>query len=136
MEARRAALASLRGTPTEEEEIRKREEVLALEAVERNLELKRLETRERQVAHAEDDVGVSEVRVQEEVTHRVDEARVDLESRHDLKLKLVEDGAAGRTAALKFRLVEVEWREEGAASSLASAQAELASAHAELLFLR
>ena len=36
MEARRAALASLRGTPIEEEEIRKREEALVLEAVERD----------------------------------------------------------------------------------------------------
>ena len=33
MEARRATLASLRGTPAEEEELRKREEVLALEAM-------------------------------------------------------------------------------------------------------
>ena len=39
VEARRAALASLRGTPAEEEEIPKREEAQALEAVERSLEL-------------------------------------------------------------------------------------------------
>ena len=50
MEARRAALASLRGTPAQEEEVRKREEALTLEAVERSLELEQLETRERQVA--------------------------------------------------------------------------------------
>ena len=55
MEAHRAALASFRGTPTDEEEIRKHKEVLALEVVERNLELERLETRE--LALAEDDVG-------------------------------------------------------------------------------
>ena len=42
VEARRAAPASLRGTPAEEEEVRKREEALALEAVERRLELERL----------------------------------------------------------------------------------------------
>ena len=47
VEARKAALASLRGTPAEEEEVRKHEEPLALEAVECSLELERLETRER-----------------------------------------------------------------------------------------
>ena len=52
VEAREAALASLRGTPTEEEEVRQREEALALEAVEHSLELERLEMRERQVAQA------------------------------------------------------------------------------------
>ena len=41
VEAHRAALASLRGTPAEEEEIRRREEALALEAVERSFELER-----------------------------------------------------------------------------------------------
>ena len=35
VEARRAALASLRGTPVEDEEVRKRDGALALEAVER-----------------------------------------------------------------------------------------------------
>ena len=39
VEERRAVLASLRGMPAEEEEIRKREEVLALEAVEHSLKL-------------------------------------------------------------------------------------------------
>ena len=62
MEARRAALASLRGLPAEEEEIRNHEEVLALEAVERSLELERLETREHQAAQAEDAVGAREAR--------------------------------------------------------------------------
>ena len=45
VEARRAALASLRGTLAQDEEVRKRGETLALEAVERSLELERLETR-------------------------------------------------------------------------------------------
>ena len=45
VDARKAALASMRGAPAEEEEIRKREEALALEAVERSLELEWLETR-------------------------------------------------------------------------------------------
>ena len=52
-----AALASLKGTPVVEEELHGREEALTLEAAERNLDLERLETRERQVTQAEDDVG-------------------------------------------------------------------------------
>nr|XP_020185605.1 stress response protein nst1-like [Aegilops tauschii subsp. strangulata] len=63
VEARRAALASMKGTPAEEEETRRREEMLALEATERSLELERLETRERQVAQAEDAAYAREVRI-------------------------------------------------------------------------
>ena len=132
VEARQATLASMRGTPAEEEEILKREEALALEAMERNLELERLETRERQVAQAEDAVGAREARVQEEVDRRMAEAHADLVGRYDLKLKRVEAEAAGRTAALKSKLAEAERREEAAAATLVSAQAELASAHAEV----
>ena len=62
VEARRAALASLRGTSAKEEEVRKREEALALEAMERSLELERLETRECQVAQPEDVVGAREAK--------------------------------------------------------------------------
>ena len=61
----------MRGTPAEEEEVRKRDEALALEAVERNLELEQLETREHQVAQAEDVVGAREARVEEEINRRV-----------------------------------------------------------------
>ena len=57
VELRQAALASLKGTPVKEEELRKSEEALTLEAAERSLELERLESRERQVAQAEDAVG-------------------------------------------------------------------------------
>ena len=39
MELRQTALSSLKGTPVEEEEFRKREEVLTLEAAGRNLDL-------------------------------------------------------------------------------------------------
>ena len=63
MEARKAALTSMRGTPVEEEEILRREEALTLEAAEHNLDLERLETRELQVAQAEDDVGAWEARI-------------------------------------------------------------------------
>ena len=49
----------------EEEEVRKREEALALEAMERSRELEQLETRERQVAQEEDAVGAREAGVEE-----------------------------------------------------------------------
>nr|XP_020182389.1 tol-Pal system protein TolA-like [Aegilops tauschii subsp. strangulata] len=122
--------------PAKEEEIRGREEALALEAVERSLELERLETREHQVAQAEDAVGAREAKAQEEVDRRVAEVRANLEGRHDLKLKLAETEAVGRAAALRPRLAEVERREEATAAALVTAQEELASAHAELLTLQ
>ena len=43
---RRAALASLKGTPVEEEELWRCEEAMTLEAAECNLDLEWLETRE------------------------------------------------------------------------------------------
>ena len=39
------------------------EEALTLETAERNLDLERLETRERQVTRVEDDVGAREARI-------------------------------------------------------------------------
>ena len=62
MELRQASLASLRGTPVEEEELRKREEVLTLEDAEHSLYLEQLEMRECQVAQAEDTVGTARLR--------------------------------------------------------------------------
>ena len=126
----------MRGTPAKEEEVLKCEEALALEAMERSFELERLEMRERQVALAEDVVGAREARAQEDVNRRVAEARADLVGRYDLRLKLVEAEAAGRTTALNSRLTEAKRREEAAAAALVSAQAELASARAELLPLQ
>ena len=61
----------LKGAPAEEEELWRREEALTMEAAERNLSLKRLETREHQVTQAEDDVGAREARIQEEVDRRM-----------------------------------------------------------------
>nr|XP_020194689.1 uncharacterized protein LOC109780517 [Aegilops tauschii subsp. strangulata] len=136
VEARKFALASMRGTPAEEEEILKREEVLALEVVECSLELERLETRERQVAQAEDAPNVREARIHKKVDSRVAEARADLVGRYDLKLELVEAEAVGRTTALRTELAKVEQREKAAAAALVSAQAELASARAELFSLQ
>ena len=101
VEARRAALASIKGAPSNKEEISRREEALLLEATERSLELERLETRELQVAQAENAVGAREAKAQEEADRRVAEARVDLVGRYDLKLKLVEAEAVGRTTAIK-----------------------------------
>ena len=66
----------------------------------------------------------------------MDEARVDLMRRYDLKMKLVEAEVAGRTAALRSRLTEAERCTKAAAAALVSAQAELASARAELLPLQ
>ena len=59
--------------PSKEEKVRKREEALALEAVECSLELKKLETRERQVGQAEDAVEACEAGFEEEINRRVAE---------------------------------------------------------------
>ena len=64
------------------------------------------------------------------------EARTDLARRYDLKLKLVEAEVTGKTAALRSRLTEEEWRAEATAAALVSAQAKLTSARAELLPLQ
>ena len=89
MEARRVALASMKGAPSDEEEILRREEALMFEATEHSLELERLEMRERQVAQAEDAASAREARAQENIDRRVAEAHADLANRYDLKLKLV-----------------------------------------------
>nr|XP_020176698.1 uncharacterized protein LOC109762277 [Aegilops tauschii subsp. strangulata] len=117
VEARRSALASMRGAPAEEEEIQKLEEAMALEAVERSLELERLEMRERQVIQAEDTVDAREDRAQEEVDRRVAETRANLEGRYDLRLKLAVTEDASRAAALGPKLAEVERREEAMAAA-------------------
>ena len=64
------------------------------------------------------------------------EARADLVGRYDLKLKLMEAEAMGRTNALRSGLDEAEHREKAAAAALSSVQAELASARAELFSLQ
>ena len=104
--------------PVEEEELRRREETLTLEAAERKLDLERLETRERQVTQAEDEVGAHEARIQEEVDHRIAEARADLERMYDQRLELIEAEATGRTAALRSKLTEVTQRAEATTAAL------------------
>ena len=59
---REAALASMKGASVDRAELQRREEALTLEATERTLDLERLETRERLVAQAEDDVAAREAR--------------------------------------------------------------------------
>ena len=63
VEVLKAALASMNRTPAEEEEILKHEEAMALEAMERSLELEKLETRERHIVQAEDAANVREARI-------------------------------------------------------------------------
>ena len=121
VEAHGAALASMRGTPAEEEEVRWHEETLALEAMERSLELERLKTRERHVAQDEDAVGARKARVEEEINRRVAEVHADLEGGYDLKLKLAGQEGAGRAAALKPRLDEAERRVEATTAALVTA---------------
>ena len=79
-----------------------------------------METREHQVAQAEDAVGTREAKAQEEVDRRSAKARADLVDRSDMKLKLVEDKAMGRTNALRSGLDEEERREKAAAAALSS----------------
>ena len=57
MELREAALASMKVASGDSSELQKREEALTLEAAERTREYERLETRERLVTQAEDDVA-------------------------------------------------------------------------------
>ena len=95
-----------------------------------------METRERQVAQAEDAVGAREPKAQEEVDRWVAEVCAGLEGWHYLELQLAETEAAGRAAALRPRLAEVEKCEDTTAAALVTAQAELASARAELLSLQ
>ena len=62
VELRQVALESMGAASVDRVELLKREEALTLEAAERNLDLERLETRERLVAQAEDDVAAREAR--------------------------------------------------------------------------
>ena len=67
VELRGAALASMKVASGDSAELQKREEALTLEADECTREYERLETRERLVTQAEDDVSAQEACVLEEV---------------------------------------------------------------------
>ena len=66
VELRGAALMSMKVASGDSAELQKREEALTLEAAERTHEYERLETRERLVTQAEDDVAAREACVLEE----------------------------------------------------------------------
>ena len=79
---------------------------MTLEAAERTREYERLETRERLVTQAEDDVAAREARVLEEVGRRVAMVHLNLEHEFDEKLGLIRAEDEGRTAALRAKLEE------------------------------
>ena len=106
MELREAALTSMKVASGDPAELQKREEALTLEAAERTREYERLETRERLVTQAEDDVAAREARVLEEVGRWVAMARFNLEHEFEERLGLIWAEAEGRTAALRAKLEE------------------------------
>ena len=108
IEACMTVLASMRGAPSEEKKILKREEALAMEALKRSLEHERMETREHHVAMVEDAVTACEAKIQEELDQRVAKARAGLANEYNLKLKLREAEAEGRTTVLRSRLDKAE----------------------------
>ena len=136
VEARRAVLASMRGAPSKEKEILKREEALMLEPSKRSLELERLETRERQVAVAEDAITMHEAKIQEEVDRRVAKAHADLADKHRLAPVFQKAEAKGRITALRTKLDQAEQRERAIVAMQTAAQADLASARADFLSLQ
>ena len=87
------------------------------------------------VAQAEDDVAAREARASEEVDRRVAAARSNLEREFEERLELIQVEAEGRSAALGAKLDEVTRRVDATRASLGAAQAELASARAEMLLL-
>ena len=136
VELRQAALVSLKEASVDQAKLLKCEEALTLEATERNLDLERLETRERLVTQAKDDVAAREAQVQEEVDRRMAEARSDLERQYEARLELIRAEAEGRTAALRAKLAEVTRSADSSAAALGATQAELASPRAKLLHLQ
>ena len=112
------------------------EEALTLEAAERARDLERLETRERLVMQAEDDVAAREARAIAEVDRGVATARLDLEREFEERLGLIRVEAEGRTAALRAKLEEVSRRADASRAALDVAQEELTTSRAEALLLR
>lgn len=105
-ELRETTLASMKVASVDQVELLRREEALTLEAAERARDLERLETRERLVTRAEDDVVAREARVLEEVERGVTTARLNLERELEERLGLIRVEAEGRTAALRAKLEE------------------------------
>ena len=134
MELREVALASMKLAFGDSAELQKREEVLTLDAAERTREYERLETRERLVTQAEDDVAAREACVLEEVGRRVAMARLDLERESEERLGRAE--AEGRTAALRAKLEEATRRADAFRAALEFAQGESTTSQAEVLLDR
>src|SRR4051812_6305809 len=134
-ELREAALASMEVGSGDPAELRKREEALVLEAAERARELEQLETRERLVTQAENDVAARETRVLEEVCRRVATTRQGLEREFEGKLGMIRVEAEGRTAALRAQRDEATRRADASRAALEAAQKELAASQAEVLRL-
>src|SRR3954471_12452870 len=125
----------MKGASGNPAELRKREEALVLEAAERTLECEQLETRERVVTQAEDDVAAREARVLEEVCRRVATARQGLEREFERKLGMIRVEAEGRTAALTAQRDEATRRADASRAALEAAQKESAALQAEVLRL-
>ena len=136
MELREAALALMKVASGDSAELQKREEALTLEAAERTREYERLETRERLVMQAEDDVAAREARFLEEVGCRVAMARQDLEREFEGRLELIRVEAEGRTAALRVKREEATRLADASRATLEVAKGELTTSQAEALLLR
>ena len=136
MELRETALASMKVASVDQAELLRREEALTLEAAERARDLEHLETRERLVTQAEDNVAVREARVLVEVERGVATTRLNLEREFEERLGLIWVEAEGRTAALRAKLAEVTQRADASQAALGVAQEELTSSRAEMLLLR
>ena len=136
MELREAALASMKVASGDPAKLQKREEALTLEAAKRAHEHERLETRERWVTQAEDDVAAREARVSKEVGRRVATARLNLEREFTERLELVRTEAEGRTTVPRTKLEEATRRVDALQAALEAAQGELTTSRAEVLLLR
>src|SRR4051812_36583157 len=116
--------------------LQRREEALTLEAAERTREYERLETRERLVTQAEDEVAAREARVLKEVGRRVATARQGLEREFERKLESIRVEAEGRTTALRAQRDEAMRRADASRAALEAAQKESSALQAEVLRLR
>lgn len=88
------------------------------------------------MTQAEDDVAAWDVRVLEEVGHRVAMARLDLKRESEERLGLIWAEAEGRTAALSAKLEEATRRADALRDALEVAQGESTTSQAEVLLLR
>ena len=136
MELCETALVSMKVASVDQAELLRREEALTLEAAERARDLERLETRERLVTQAEDDVAARKARAIAEVDRGVATTRLNLEHEFEERLGFIRVEAEGRTAALRAKLEEETRWANASWASLDVAQEELTTSRAEALLLR